>query len=200
MRSGGELSRLHRTIDHSGALLSLPFASSVALSTLSERWIGRSLDKSLQKVDWSQPLQTEHYTCTCCNWELSTSIHLHSTTDAAADAAVAIRIYDSIARKCASIAAPNPFWVFIDIDPLSGKAVGLYDEHPAYAAQNVAPIKSIEGLLNRIKRAIKAADHTVKLDCGGVWSQVEAPATVELCSQLSQALDNYYKSVASYSK
>ncbi|KAF4567076.1 hypothetical protein EYR36_010692 [Pleurotus pulmonarius] len=62
MRSGGELSRLHRTIDHSGALLSLPFASSVALSTLSERWIGRSLDKSLQKADWSRPLQTEHYT------------------------------------------------------------------------------------------------------------------------------------------
>ena len=128
------------------------------------------------------------------------TIYLHSTIDAAADAAVAIRIYDSIARKYASIAAPNPFWVFVDIDPLSGKAVGLYEEHPAYAAQNVAPIKSIEGYLNRIKRAIKAADATVKLDGDGVWSQVEAPATVTLCAQLSQALDNYHSSVAAYSK
>ncbi|KAF7426727.1 hypothetical protein PC9H_009181 [Pleurotus ostreatus] len=182
MRSGGDLSRLHRTIDHLGAHLGLHFASSVALASLSEQWIGRTLDKTLQKFDWSQDLQTHHYTY------------------AAADAAVAIRIYDAILQRHASMAVPNPFWTFVDIDPLSGKAVGLYDEYPPYSAKNSAHVKNIQACLNKIQKAINLADATNKVTSGKTWSEIENPAMVVFCADLTQALARYHRTVAAYSQ
>lgn len=197
MRSGGELSRLHRTIDHSGALLSLPFASSVALTTLSERWIGRTLDKTLQKYDWSQALQSAHYTCKYS--EPSPCTPTQFIIDAAVDAAVSIRIYDAILEKHPSMAAPNSFWVFTDIDPLSEKGIGLYDEHPQYSAKNSAPIKSIEGCLKKIQKAIKLVDDTDKIVSGQAWNETENHAMVTFCADLTRALATYHRNTASYS-
>lgn len=200
MRSGGDLSRLHRTIDHLGAHLGLHFASSVALASLSEQWIGRTLDKTLQKFDWSQDLQTHHYTCKWCERAVTICFHTHSTTDAAADAAVAIRIYDAILQRHASMAVPNPFWTFVDIDPLSGKAVGLYDEYPPYSAKNSAHVKNIQACLNKIQKAINLADATNKVTSGKTWSEIENPAMVVFCADLTQALARYHRTVAAYSQ
>ncbi|KDQ22531.1 hypothetical protein PLEOSDRAFT_1109641 [Pleurotus ostreatus PC15] len=181
MRSGGELSRLHRTIDHSGAIVGINFANCVALATLSEHWINRSLDKTLQKYDWSQALRTDHYTY------------------AAVDAAVAIQIYDAILEKHPSMAAPNPFWVFTAIDPLSEKAIGLYDEYPQYSAKNSAPIKSIEASLKKIQKAMKLADNTDNIPSDQTWNEMENQAMFTFCADLTQALATYRRNVASYS-
>ncbi|KAF4590595.1 3'-5' exonuclease [Pleurotus pulmonarius] len=181
MRSGGELSRLHRTIDHSGAIIGLNFANCVALATLSERWLRETLDKTLQKYDWSQSLQRVHYTY------------------AAVDAAVGIRIYDAILDKYPSMAAPNPFWVFTAIDPLSEKAIGLYDEHPQYSAKNSGPIKSIEGSLKKIQKAIKLVDDTDMSGPDQSWNETENQAMVAFCADLTNALATYHRNIASYS-
>lgn len=64
LRGGGELSRLHRLFDLSGAKLDLPFSSCVALDTLAEKWLGLRLDKSMQNgKEWDGPLTPRHYIC-----------------------------------------------------------------------------------------------------------------------------------------
>ncbi|KAF9492995.1 ribonuclease H-like protein [Pleurotus eryngii] len=174
MCSGGELSHLHCMIDHSGAELGLPFSSSIALASLSEHWLGKTLDKTLQKYDWSQALQTTHYVY------------------AAADAAAAIRIYDTILKRHPSVAALNAQWIFQNIDPLNEKAVSLCDDYTPYSAKSLAPIKSIEGCLKKMQRAIIIANATNQHVSCRIWSEMETPAMVTFCAQLTHALDNYY--------
>lgn len=64
LRGGGELSRLHRIHDMSGALVNVPFKQNVALATLTSVWLDVELDKSLQNSDWGSQLTIDQYRCT----------------------------------------------------------------------------------------------------------------------------------------
>lgn len=64
LAGAGELSRLHRMSDLSGAISGIPFTSCVALNTLSQAWLRRGLNKDLQPAhEWIGKLSNEHYTC-----------------------------------------------------------------------------------------------------------------------------------------
>ncbi|KAF9490693.1 hypothetical protein BDN71DRAFT_1511027 [Pleurotus eryngii] len=134
--------------------------------------------QGLQKFDWSQALQTNHYTY------------------ATADATVTIHIYNAMVKEYPSKTIPSCLWVFVDIDPISEKGVGLYDDYSPYSAKNSAPIQSVEGLLKKIKKAIKLADATNEVVAGKTWNETENTAMVTFCADLTQALDTYHRTVA----
>ncbi|KAF9489940.1 hypothetical protein BDN71DRAFT_1435035 [Pleurotus eryngii] len=108
-----------------------------------------------------------------------------TSLNAAANAAVVIQIYDAILNKYPSMAVPNVFWVFVSINPLSDKAIDLYDKYLQYLAKNLASIKDIEGSLRKMQKAINLTDGTNSLNSGKMWSKMETPAMVAFCVQLT---------------
>ncbi|KAF4565767.1 hypothetical protein EYR36_002345 [Pleurotus pulmonarius] len=143
---GGELSRLHRIHDMSGALVNIPFKQTVALATLASAWLGVTLDKTLQDSDWSSTLSTSQYRY------------------AALDAVAALRIYDKM-MGTPSIAHTHPsYWIFGDIDHFTSTRLGLREDHPASRRSPPPPAHDPNRIPNKAPVAYWHPHHGLVVD------------------------------------
>ncbi|KDQ22051.1 hypothetical protein PLEOSDRAFT_169993 [Pleurotus ostreatus PC15] len=179
LAGAGELSRLHRMFDLTGALSGLHFSSCVALDTLAKVWLSRGLDKALQPAhEWVGELSVEHYTY------------------AATDAAVALAIYHRMMSvKILSNARPR-LWIFSGYDACSREAVGLVKDYAPYAALSTQCITSMEGLLAKMKRRHQDADNTLPGDDFHTWTEKTIPEAVKLCASLTMAFEVYNRQMS----
>ncbi|KAF9487625.1 ribonuclease H-like protein [Pleurotus eryngii] len=175
LRGGGELSRLHRMFDMSGAKLDIAFSLCVALQTLTEKWLGMRLDKSLQTgKEWDGTLGDHHY-----NY-------------AAADACVAVAIYDKMMANHLLANARTSLWIFTDIDPSTAKCIGLSDDYAPHMATNPKYIKAIEGALRKAMEIFEQANDERPGDGNRTWTEQAMPNAVALCDALTTAFSAYH--------
>ncbi|KAG9220233.1 hypothetical protein CCMSSC00406_0009554 [Pleurotus cornucopiae] len=179
LAGAGELSRLHRMFDLSGATSGLQFSSCVALETLSKVWLGRGLNKDFQPAqEWNGELSDEHYTY------------------AATDAAVGLAIYHSMMTVNILSTARPRLWIFSGYDTCSGETVGLVKDYAPYAATSTQCITSMEGSLAKMQKRLRDADETLPGDDFDTWSEKNMPEAVELCSSLAEAFVAYNKKMS----
>ncbi|KDQ22530.1 hypothetical protein PLEOSDRAFT_163433 [Pleurotus ostreatus PC15] len=179
LASAGELSRLHRMSDLSGAISGIPFASCVAMNTLTKTWLRRSLNKDLQPAhQWIGKLRDEHY------------IH------AATHAAVALAIYHRMMTDKVLRNARPRLWIFSAYDACTSEPVGLVKEYAPYAAMSTQYITSMEGSLAQMKKRFRDADNTLEGDDFNTWTELMMPEAVVLCASLTRAFDVYNRQMS----
>ncbi|KDQ22043.1 hypothetical protein PLEOSDRAFT_1110157 [Pleurotus ostreatus PC15] len=176
LRGGGELSRLHRIHDMSGALANVPFKQNVALATLTSVWLDLELDKSLQNSDWGSQLTINQYRY------------------AALDTVAGFKIYQAMMLVPQLATVRASYWIFEDIDHFTNTRLGLRDDHPAYAAKSPQLVNVVTGHINRLEYVLSSAD----LEMGGSqsWSSINVPATVAFYQAVSSALATYRSNIA----
>lgn len=122
----------------------------------------------------------------------TTMVHSLHNPDAAADACVALAIYDKMMAIEPLATARKSLWIFTEYDSLNSQCVGLRDDYAPHVAMNPKYIRSIEGALRKARTIFQQANETLPGDDTRTWTEQVMPEASALLDELTRAFSVYH--------
>ncbi|KDQ24180.1 hypothetical protein PLEOSDRAFT_1086465 [Pleurotus ostreatus PC15] len=136
LRGAGEISRLHRVFDSSGAAKGVPFGDSISLKHACEVWLNLTIEDDQYADNALSPvgLVDYHYFAVKASATLTLYWKMQD-----------VPLLDAIERS---------FWIFDDIDHNTGRPDGLRPDYAPYAVHDPRHINQIAKSVEEIRKTV----------------------------------------------
>lgn len=112
--------------------------------------------------------------------------------DAAADACVALSIYDRMMAIEPLATARKSLWIFTEYDSFNSQCVGLRDDYAPHVAMNPKYIKAIEGAVRKARTLFQQANDELPGQDHRTWTEQVMPDATVLLDELTRAFSAYH--------